>query len=561
MIGTREIEGLPSVTLPPPIIPSTNLTPNVQDHPQENNSINYSNQLGQNAELATFEQTNHYGTDVLNHANDSSFNIPRIMPNVKLKIKSLAMFITTIAIIGQMMNLSLPMIANETITHLDSMSPTVTNEIPVSNVGYVFITTTVYLSSIAAVYTNVCLSLAYDIITKKVKFKEIFSRNIYSHELNVTSPPPASISNVNLNIITSSVSVQTMDINISRSAIINAINILPSTTKPNELNTITSSTKIKDHAIKLLEHFSVKFISTAIRIMPSSNGQISSIYRISKNAIEIGDEANGNHYPVDRVFPQIITTDEIHEYFSSMTEFTAKNDTMVFFAIGGTGTGKTFTLCGAENTNDIGLIGRTISGYVSNHINSLRVKVSAFEIAAKSVVDLCAFKTVGFSPQTFNINLVSTHELSSLKDVRAFITMLRNKRTIKATRHNSRSSRAHLVVKISVDQHNLASLHENIIFVDLAGFEPADEHDCASSSFINSTLLTLQNVLRAIANNSSRIPFRESLLTRILKPFLLLRCKIFVMGTVALKTINARMDSTTLKFVSSITGRKLKIDV
>lgn len=100
------------------------------------------------------------------------------------------------------------------------------------------------------------------------------------------------------------------------------------------------------------------------------------------------------------------------------------------------------------------------------------------------------------------------------------------------------------------------SIYKSAIFVDLAGFEPTDGTDSASSLFINSTLLTLQNVLKAIVSKSVQIPFRESILTKILRPYLLTQCKIFILGTVALQTFTTRNDHTTLKFVSSLTGKR-----
>jgi hypothetical protein len=130
--------------------------------------------------------------------------------------------------------------------------------------------------------------------------------------------------------------------------------------------------------------------------------------------------------------------------------------------------------------------------------------------------------------------------VSSYEEIAASVDMGTNNRTIAATDMNATSSRAHTVVQIRFTQKQFnmetgkpeRELQSNINLIDLAGSERAKKTNAsgdrlAEGSNINKSLMILGKVIKALADKaggmskkSDVVPYRESKLTFILKPFL-----------------------------------------
>lgn len=557
-------------------------------------------------------------------------NFRKILPNVKLKLQAVSFVVIITILLGNMMNISLPIIAIEDTVYRTSLPQ---NELlgDYWSIGNFLYTIVIYLSSMSTVYANQYVLLSYmvnddvklDIHTKVNMMQTKKNTNDQDHNFQLNVP-----------VMTSSCAAQTQRINfydykmyciddLSLTDPINITDISPAlmnetlveckksnTVGTNELEPPTKEAKtqiddIDNHCSNIplrispmiyscatqtdvtnsvttspspsingvptnfinlpnliglkstkTQHKSALFISTAIRILPPLNDEISQFYFIGKNSVDFDNATLRNHYAIDHVFDQNSITDDLFSYYVNSMKFTTGNDPSIFIVIGGTGTGKTYTLTGEDrfDDGDTGLIGRTLMNYITDYGDKLDIKVSAAEITLKSVVDICRSKSAGISTNSHNIDLISHRRIASTNDVNAFIALIKRKRTTKITHFNNRSSRSHLVIKVIVG--NDKNVLRTTIFLDLAGFEPINNQDSHSSSFINSTLLTIQNVLRAIVTKSTQIPFRDSVITKIMQPYLLCQCKIYVLGTVALKGTTRRMDSSTLKFLSSLTGKK-----
>uniref|UniRef100_A0A5K3EP85 Kinesin motor domain-containing protein n=1 Tax=Mesocestoides corti TaxID=53468 RepID=A0A5K3EP85_MESCO len=100
-------------------------------------------------------------------------------------------------------------------------------------------------------------------------------------------------------------------------------------------------------------------------------------------------------------------------------------------------------------------------------------------------------------------------------------------RTMAATNMNASSSRAHTLVCISFDQlitrdGCTTRLSSNINFVDLAGSERADSTGSTGDRLkeganINRSLSALGNVISALVENKKVVPYRDSVLTKLLQ--------------------------------------------
>lgn len=80
------------------------------------------------------------------------------------------------------------------------------------------------------------------------------------------------------------------------------------------------------------------------------------------------------------------------------------------------------------------------------------------------------------------------NSIKQIADIHSFIATIRQNRNTAATILNGKSSRSHMMIKISMSS-GTNNDHTHMIFVDLAGFEPIGSNDIKSTKFINSILL------------------------------------------------------------------------
>ncbi|ODQ63262.1 kinesin-domain-containing protein, partial [Nadsonia fulvescens var. elongata DSM 6958] len=226
------------------------------------------------------------------------------------------------------------------------------------------------------------------------------------------------------------------------------------------------------------------------------------------------------------------------------------------FAYGMTGSGKTYSMQGTrENPGIIPLSIKTIFDYIEakNDQGKFKVLVSYLEIYNEQLHDLLnpsvtnddiklrddpqrGIKAIGLSEQLVN----SPQELLRL------ISRGDSMRRTEGTEFNSRSSRSHAVVQITIectphsmstiegnddnskaDANNLRSTISTLYLCDLAGSERAAQQSerRKEGAFINKSLLTLGTIISRLsaASTSSaltHVPYRDSKLTRLLQPAL-----------------------------------------
>ncbi|GAU22722.1 hypothetical protein TSUD_138470, partial [Trifolium subterraneum] len=136
-----------------------------------------------------------------------------------------------------------------------------------------------------------------------------------------------------------------------------------------------------------------------------------------------------------------------------------------------------------------------------------------------------------------------------------------------STAMNERSSRSHSVVSIHVrgaDKKSNSTLTGNLHLVDLAGSERIDRSEVTGdrlkeAQHINKSLSALGDVIFALAQKSSHVPYRNSKLTQILQTALGGHAK-----TLMLVQINSEIKSyseslSTLKFAERVSGVELGV--
>lgn len=114
-----------------------------------------------------------------------------------------------------------------------------------------------------------------------------------------------------------------------------------------------------------------------------------------------------------------------------------------------------------------------------------------------------------------------------------------------------------MMIRVSINLDNECTKPQ-LIFVDLAGFEPMDTMDIKSSTFINGSLSALQSVLMSMVKKDEIFSYRNSSLTKILQKYLTIESKIVLLATVKLSLLSLRSDLNALRPVAALTGVRRK---
>eukprot|EP00930_Biecheleria_cincta_P006046 TRINITY_DN107027_c0_g1_i1.p1 TRINITY_DN107027_c0_g1~~TRINITY_DN107027_c0_g1_i1.p1 ORF type:complete len:768 (+),score=190.77 TRINITY_DN107027_c0_g1_i1:77-2380(+) len=262
------------------------------------------------------------------------------------------------------------------------------------------------------------------------------------------------------------------------------------------------------------------------------------------------------------------------------------------FAYGQTGTGKTYTMEGdPEATDGAGLMPRAAAAVLTalgdSQYTEHTVTMSYLEIYNEELSDLLApahmqqkleLMDSGGSRGVCCIGL-SEVPVQTLDDITALVKAAQEKKRMAETRMNARSSRSHCIFTMKVrckkqvqggELETVGKLH----LVDLAGSECAKKAaglddtnpKGAGHAFgqhieqererrnINQSLLTLGRVIAALRENSGRVPYRDSKLTRLLKDALGGNCKTVLIATISPALAAVEETISTLTYAEQASG-------
>ncbi|PYH46867.1 kinesin family protein [Aspergillus saccharolyticus JOP 1030-1] len=212
---------------------------------------------------------------------------------------------------------------------------------------------------------------------------------------------------------------------------------------------------------------------------------------------------------------------------------------VTLFAYGVTGTGKTHTMRGGKSLVDRGVIPRLLSSIYrrsrkmekdSNGETSVKVSLSYYEIYNDKVFDLFEppeKRTLAGLPLRDNggktvVVGLTERPCHNLKEFESLYDQANINRSTSATKLNAHSSRSHaiLCVRVAVSTGDKTCI-STASAIDLAGSEDNrrtdnDKERMVESASINKSLFVLAQCVEAISKKHSRIPYRESKMTRIL---------------------------------------------
>ncbi|XP_050681890.1 kinesin-like protein KIF13B [Leptidea sinapis] len=251
------------------------------------------------------------------------------------------------------------------------------------------------------------------------------------------------------------------------------------------------------------------------------------------------------------------------------------------FAYGQTGSGKSYTMMGAPGADERGIIPRLcdalferIAVQQSPPALTYKVEVSYMEIYNERVHDLLDPENTRRSLRVREhvvlgpyVDGLSQLAVTSYQDIDNLMTEGNKSRTVAATNMNSESSRSHAVFSVVLTQTLCDAATgvsgekvARLSLVDLAGSERAVKTGAVGDrlkegSNINKSLTTLGLVISKLADQSSGknnkdkfVPYRDSVLTWLLKDNLGGNSKTVMVATVSPAADNYEETLSTLRY-------------
>ncbi|XP_061778128.1 kinesin-1 heavy chain-like [Nerophis ophidion] len=276
----------------------------------------------------------------------------------------------------------------------------------------------------------------------------------------------------------------------------------------------------------------------------------------------------GKPYYFDRVFQS--TTTQV-QFYNAVAQKIIKdvldgyNGTI--FAYGQTSSGKTHTMEGKLHDADMmGIIPRIVED-IFNYIYSMdenlefHIKVSYFEVYLDKIRDLLDVTKTNLSVHEDKnrvpyVKGCTERFVCSPDEVMEAIDEGKNNRIVAVTNMNEHSSRSHSIFQFSIKQENSQTeqkLTSKLYLVDLAGSEKVGKTGAEGTvldeaKMINKSLSSLGNVISALAEGSSYVPYRDSKMTRILQDSLGGNCRTTMVICCSPSSFNDAETRSTLLF-------------
>ncbi|KAM3001386.1 hypothetical protein FF2_037683 [Malus domestica] len=287
-------------------------------------------------------------------------------------------------------------------------------------------------------------------------------------------------------------------------------------------------------------------------------------------------------FKFNKVFGPAATQEDVFLDTQPLIRSVLDGYNVCIFAYGQTGSGKTYTMTGpsVSSTDDWGVNYRALNDLFQisqsrEHSIAYEVGVQMVEIYNEQVRDLLSnlvsfnLHTLGIwnttQPNGLAVPDASMHPVNSTADVLKLMNIGLMNRAVGATALNERSSRSHSVLTVhvrGVDLKSDTSMRGSLHLVDLAGSERVDRSEATGdrlreAQHINKSLSALGDVIFALAQKSSHVPYRNSKLTQVLQSSLGGQAKTLMFVQLNPDVQSFAETTSTLKFAERVSGVEL----
>ncbi|KAA8518157.1 hypothetical protein F0562_015631 [Nyssa sinensis] len=280
-------------------------------------------------------------------------------------------------------------------------------------------------------------------------------------------------------------------------------------------------------------------------------------------------------FQFNHVFGPTATQDEVFRDTQPLIRSVMDGYNVCIFAYGQTGSGKTHTMYGPSggSTKDLGINYLALNDLfqLSNRrkdITEYDIHVQMVEIYNEQVRDLLADDKLEIRSCTGENGLslpdATMHSVKSTADVLNLMKLGEVNRVVSSTAINNQSSRSHSVLTVHVHGKDVSRsiVRSCLHLVDLAGSERVDKSEVTGdglkeAQYINKSLSCLGDVITALAQKNSHIPYRNSKLTLLLQNSLGGHAKTLMFAHVSPEGDSFGETISTLKFAQRVSTVEL----
>ncbi|KAL6555389.1 hypothetical protein OROGR_006647 [Orobanche gracilis] len=267
-------------------------------------------------------------------------------------------------------------------------------------------------------------------------------------------------------------------------------------------------------------------------------------------------------FQFNHVFGPAATQHEVFRDTQPLVRSVLDGYNVCIFAYGQTGSGKTHTMYGPphRSVKDMG-----ISYLALNDLFELldqRKDVTKYEIQVQMVE--IYNEQICVSDNSLALPDATLRSVESANDVINLMNLGEVNRTVGSTAINITSSRSHSVLSVHVhgEDANGSLIRSCLHLVDLAGSERVDKSEVSGDGLreaqhINKSLSCLVDVMTALAQKNSHIPYRNSKLTLLLQNSLGGNAKTLMFAHVSPEADSFGETMSTLKFAQRVSTVEL----
>ena len=276
----------------------------------------------------------------------------------------------------------------------------------------------------------------------------------------------------------------------------------------------------------------------------------------------------GNHlFAFDHVFGEDATQEFVYQRACEpMIKAVMEGYNGCILCYGQTNTGKTHTMCGGQQSDTHGLIPRCIASIFSelSSIPDAKLSVSYIEIYNECAYDLLANSMDPNLPieswprltlrddenGSLHIQGLSHHMATDFESVMDLFSLGNYNKMVSSTPMNLASSRSHCIFTIELV---LGTRRSKLRLVDLAGSERVwkskiNGDNLKEARYINKSLHFLEQVVIALANSARHVPYRNSVLTNILRDSIGGNCRTCMIANISVSEESLKETLATCRF-------------
>ncbi|XP_068658410.1 kinesin-like protein KIN-14L [Aristolochia californica] len=284
-------------------------------------------------------------------------------------------------------------------------------------------------------------------------------------------------------------------------------------------------------------------------------------------------------FQLNRVFGPNSTQEEVFKDTQPLIRSVMDGHNVCIFAYGQTGSGKTHTMSGPScgSLKDMGINYMALNDLFQlscdrKHVVKYQIWVQMVEIYNEQVRDLLTKDKsenkleiwTCMGNDGLNLSGANMHLVCSTMDVLNLIKLGEMNRLDSSTASDDRSSGSHSILTVHVQGKDTSGniLRSCLHLVDLAGSETVDKLEVTGerlkeAQYIDKSLSCLRDVITALTQKNSHIPYRNSKLTQLLQDSLGGHAKTLMFAHVSPEADYYGETISTLKFIQRVSSVEL----